>query len=143
MYEGGLRQAAFAWWPGTVPAGRVSHDPWAFWDYLPTAAELTGARLPTDLKHDGRSLVSFLKGGPAPKREYFYWELHEQGSGSIQAVRWGDWKAVKNGRRNRSSCMTSGGMRAKTKNLAAEKPDLAATAAALMKSARADDPTGL
>jgi len=46
MYEGGLRQAALAWWPGHVPAGRVCHEPWAFWDFLPTAVELAGARLP-------------------------------------------------------------------------------------------------
>ncbi|MFN5963360.1 MAG: sulfatase-like hydrolase/transferase [Verrucomicrobiota bacterium] len=38
LYEGALRQAAIAWWPGTVPAGRVSSEPWAFWDFLPTAA---------------------------------------------------------------------------------------------------------
>ena len=30
MYEGALRQAAFAWWPGTVPAGRGDSQPWAF-----------------------------------------------------------------------------------------------------------------
>ena len=77
LYEGGLRQAALARWPGVVPAGRVSHEPWAFWDFLPTAAELAGAQLPDGFKPDGLSLVSFLKGGAAPKRDYFYWELHE------------------------------------------------------------------
>ena len=77
LYEGALRQAALARWPGKVPAGRVSDDPWAFWDFLPTAVELAGVKTPPELKTDGLSLVSFLQGGPAPKREYFYWELHE------------------------------------------------------------------
>ncbi|MGV3755742.1 MAG: arylsulfatase, partial [Verrucomicrobiota bacterium] len=95
MYEGGLRQAGLVRWPGKVPAGRVSDEPWAFWDFLPTAAELAGATLPKGAKTDGLSLVSFLKGGPAPKREYFYWELHE--AKSIQAIRFGAWKAVRNG----------------------------------------------
>ncbi|MCH9022929.1 MAG: arylsulfatase, partial [Planctomycetes bacterium] len=70
MYEGGLRQAAIARWPGTVPAGRVSEEPWAFWDFLPTAAGLAGVKVPAHCKTDGLSLVSFLKGGPAPKRDY-------------------------------------------------------------------------
>jgi len=94
MYEGGLRQAAFAWWPGTVPAGRVTDEPWAFWDLLPTFAELGEAEIPAGFRSDGYSLVEFLKGGPAPKRDYFYWELHE-GRSHIQAIRWGNWKAVR------------------------------------------------
>lgn len=96
LYEGALRQAAIARWPGVVPAGRVSDEPWAFWDFLPTAAELARAKLPRECQTDGLSLVSFLKGGPAPRREYFYWELHETQK-PLQAVRFGDWKAVKNG----------------------------------------------
>ncbi len=77
MYEGGLRQASLARWPGVVPAGRVSDEPWAFWDFMPTAAELANATLPSEYHPDGRSLVSHLKGGSAPARDYFYWELHE------------------------------------------------------------------
>ena len=45
LYEGGLRQAAIARWPGVVPAGRVRHEPWAFWDFLPTAAVKVIGRL--------------------------------------------------------------------------------------------------
>ena len=51
------------------------------------------AELPEGYQPDGHSLVDFLEGGPAPEREYFYWELHERQS--IQAIRWGDWKAVR------------------------------------------------
>ena len=46
MYEGALRQAAFAWWPGTVPAGRVDDQPWAFWDLMPTFVEMSDAKVP-------------------------------------------------------------------------------------------------
>ena len=45
LYEGALRQAALARWPGKVPAGRVSDEPWAFWDFLPTAVEAAGAKV--------------------------------------------------------------------------------------------------
>ncbi|MCX7006370.1 MAG: arylsulfatase, partial [Kiritimatiellaeota bacterium] len=96
MYEGGLRQGALARWPGVIPAGRVSEEPWAFWDFLPTAAELAGEMIPDSCKTDGLSLVSFLKGGAAPQRDYFYWELHGAGH-PIQAIRFGNWKAVRNG----------------------------------------------
>ncbi|TWT84189.1 Arylsulfatase precursor [Planctomycetes bacterium CA13] len=95
LHEGALRQAAIAWWPGTVPAGRVAEQPWAFWDFLPTVLELAGAESVNDVTTDGKSLVTFFKGGDAPKRDYFYWELHE--GKPIQACRFGKWKAIKNG----------------------------------------------
>jgi arylsulfatase A-like enzyme len=141
LYEGGLRQAAIARWPGQIPAGRVSHEPWAFWDFLPTAAELSGAKIPAGVRADGFSLVSFLKGGSAPKRDYFYWELHE--SASLQAVRFGDWKAVKNGLSAQIELYDLKTDAGETKNLAAEKPELVTKADALMKQAREEDPNWL
>ncbi|MEL7264128.1 MAG: sulfatase-like hydrolase/transferase, partial [Planctomycetota bacterium] len=95
MYEGALRQAAIAWWPGQVPAGRVDDSPWAYWDLMPTFVELAGAKKPDRYETDGISLVQYLRGGPAPKRDYFYWELHT--GKPIQAARFGDIKAVRNG----------------------------------------------
>ena len=138
LYEGGLRQAAIARWPGVVPAGRVSDEPWAFWDFLPTAAELSGAKIPDTFKPDGFSLVAFLKGGAAPQREYFYWELHE--GASLQALRWGDWKAVRNGPSKPIEIYDLKTDAAESRNRAAEKPELAAKAEAMMKAARVDDP---
>ncbi|NQT88370.1 arylsulfatase [bacterium] len=138
MYEGALRQAAIARWPGRVTAGRVSDGPWAFWDFLPTAVELAGAKLPDGLQVDGLSLVSMLEGGPAPKREYFYWELHE--GRSIQAVRFGDWKGVKNNPSGPIDLYDLKNDVGETTNLATEKPDLVAKAEALMKAARTEDP---
>jgi arylsulfatase A-like enzyme len=138
MYEGALRQAALARWPGTIPAGRVSDEPWAFWDFLPTAVELAGAKLPVGQPVDGCSLVSFLKGGPAPQREAFYWELHE--GKPIQALRFGNWKAVRNGPGKALELYDIKTDPAETKDLAAAQPDLVARAEALIKQARVDDP---
>lgn len=138
LYEGGLRQAALARWPGTVPAGRVSDEPWAFWDFLPTAAELAGAPLPGGFKPDGLSLVSFLKGGPAPRRDCFYWELHE--AASIQAVRFGDWKAVRNGPSKPIELYDLKTDAGEANNLAGQHADLVAKAGQLMQQARVDDP---
>ena len=138
MYEGGLRQAAIARWPGTVPAGRVSHEPWAFWDFLPTAAGLAGAKIPAHCKTDGLSLVSFLKGGPAPKRDYFYWELHNKGF--VQAIRFGDWKAVRNRAGGPIELYNLANDESESTDIALEHPDLVAKADALMKEAHTDDP---
>ena len=139
LYEGALRQAAIARWPGVVPAGRVSEEAWAFWDFLPTAAELAGAMIPPECKTDGLSLVSFLKGGPAPQRGFFYWELHETQK-PLQAVRFGDWKAVKNGPQAALEFYNLTDDPGEKHNLAGQKPDLVARAAALMKGAHVDDP---
>jgi arylsulfatase A len=90
VYEGGIRVPFIARWPGHIPAGRISSLPCAFWDVLPTLADLGGATTPTGL--DGVSLVPTLEGRPDAQqsRPYLYWEF----SGH-QAVRLGDWKAVR------------------------------------------------
>ncbi|MBL9190532.1 MAG: arylsulfatase [Opitutaceae bacterium] len=138
IYEGALRQAAIARWPGVIPAGRVTDEPWAFWDVLPTAVELAGAKLPAGYQTDGHSLVSFLRGGPAPQREYFYWELHEQAP--VQAVRFGQWKAVKPRHDRPIELYDLATDAAESRNLAATKPDLVARAESLMKAAHKPDP---
>jgi arylsulfatase A-like enzyme len=91
LYEGGIRVPMIASWPGTIPAGRVSDYAAAHWDMLPTLAELGGAAAPPNL--DGVSITRALKGDPQPAHEFLYWEFHERGF--QQAVRMGDWKAVR------------------------------------------------
>ncbi len=141
MYEGALRQASFAWWPGTVAAGRVTDEPWAFWDLLPTFTELAGGKIPDGFQPDGKSLVEFLKGGPAPKRDYFYWELHEgQGTNSNQAIRWDDWKAVRPGPGKPVELYDLSKNLAETNNLAADHPELVAKAVEMMAQARTPHP---
>jgi arylsulfatase A-like enzyme len=78
-------------WPGTIPAGRVSAQPWAHWDMFPTLAELASATVPAGL--DGLSMVRALRGQPQPSHAFLYWEFHERGF--QQAVRMGRWKAVR------------------------------------------------
>lgn len=138
LYEGALRQAALARWPGVVPAGRVSDEPWAFWDFLPTAAELAGVRLPANHRTDGRSLVEFLRGGPAPRRDFFYWELHEQRP--MQAARFGDWKAVRNAHDQPIELYDLARDPGERANLAAAHPDQVARAATIFQSEHTPDP---
>jgi arylsulfatase A-like enzyme len=92
LYEGGIRVPLIARWPGRIKAGQVNDDPWAFWDFLPTAAEIAGAPVPPNL--DGLSMLPTLLGRTQTNRHQFlYWEFHERGF--QQAVRMGDWKALR------------------------------------------------
>ncbi len=92
LYEGGIRVPMIVRWPGKVPAGRVSEQVWAFWDFLPTAAEIAGEKPPQNI--DGISMLPTLLGRKQTNQhDFLYWEFHEKGT--KQAVRMGDWKAVR------------------------------------------------
>ncbi len=139
LYEGGLRQAGIARWPGKVPAGGVSEEPWAFWDFLPTAASLAGAALPDGVSFDGIDVTALLKGGKAPSRESFYWELHE--GTSLQALRFdGHWKAVRNGPKAKIELYDLSVDATESKDLAAEHPDKVTRAEVLMAASRTEHP---
>ncbi len=138
LYEGALRQAAVAWWPGTVPAGRVDDQPWAFWDIMPTFVDLSGAKPPKGYETDGKSLVEYLKGGEAPQRDYFYWELHE--NKPIQAARFGNWKAVRNGINQPIELYDLEADPAESTNVADAHPDLVQRAQQIFADAHRADP---
>jgi len=139
LYEGALRQAGIAHWPGQVPAGAISEEPWAFWDYLPTAAALAGATLPEGQIFDGIDVSALLKGGKAPDRELFYWELHE--GTSLQAVRFdGHWKAVKNGPMAKVELYDLSVDASESNDLATIHPDKVTQAEALMAASRTEHP---
>lgn len=92
LYEGGIREPFIAWWPGKIKAGATSDYAGAFWDLLPTFAEL--AKQPQPKGIDGISIVPALFGQKnAPTHPWLYWEFHEQGG--KQAVRMGKWKGIK------------------------------------------------
>jgi len=93
MYEGGLRSPTIARWPGKIKAGVTSQQVWAFWDFLPTMAELAGQPAPAGL--DGVSILPALLKGNVVPHPPLYFEFHERGF--TQAARIGDWKAVRLG----------------------------------------------
>ena len=119
-----------------MPEGRVRDEAWAFWDFLPTAAELAGVPVPPACPTDGFSLVSYLRGGSAPKRDHFYWELHEQAS--LQAVRFDNWKAVRNGPKSATELYDLQTDPGEKTNLAAQKPDIVARAEKLFQTSRTE-----
>jgi arylsulfatase A-like enzyme len=95
VYEGGIRVPLIARWPGHIRAGSVSTQVTAFWDMMPTLADLVGAPTPEGL--DGWSFLPALLGANQEvERPPLYWEYHGLWNGA-QAVRIGQWKGVRLG----------------------------------------------
>jgi arylsulfatase A-like enzyme len=136
LYEGGIRTPFIARWPGRIQPGSKSPLVGAFWDVLPTLCEMGGAAAPADV--DGLSVVPTLLGRPGQKpHEYLYWEYHS--GGCAQAVRFGDWKAIRNNVRKAPQAIPElynlADDPSERVNLAPQRPELAAKAAAYMKAA--------
>ena len=98
FYEGGIRVPLIVRWPGQVPTGVTDDLVGAFWDVLPTLAELTGAKAPHGI--DGISFARRLLGKPQSGPERFlYWETQPQSKGGklpwTLAARMDNWKAIR------------------------------------------------
>ena len=75
MLECGGLVPMIANWPGVTPAGEVSQDFVDSTDFIPTFAELVGAKLPPDKILDGHSLVAQLRGESGKPRDWIFIEL--------------------------------------------------------------------
>ena len=142
LYEGGIRVATTAWWPGRIKAGSSSAHVAAGWDLLPTLCELAGMDKPKGI--DGVSFAPTLLGqsGKQEKREYLYWEFHERGG--KQAVRMGKWKGIRlNVRKNKDAPIELYDLSkdiGEEKNLADKHPDLVRKMAQAMADSHTTNP---
>lgn len=99
-WEGGVRVPMIIRWPGKIKAGVVNNGLFDGMDFLPTLVAAAGG--PKDLKKkllkgykgqkahlDGYNQMDLLTGkGPSKRKEIIYYERT-----TLQAVRYGDWKA--------------------------------------------------
>lgn len=93
LYEGGVRVPMIVRFPNHIKEGITTNHISAFWDIMPTLADLTHTTLPTNVNTDGISfLPTLLNKGKQKEHPYLYWEFHE-GGGRL-ALREGDWKLV-------------------------------------------------
>lgn len=92
LYEGGIRVPFIARWQGVIQPGGVTAHVSAFWDIMPTFAELAGVKLTENV--DGISFLPTLIGDTSKqaRHDHLYWEFHEQGG--RRALRQGDWKLL-------------------------------------------------
>lgn len=93
LYDGGVRTAFIVKWDGTITQNSTSNHLSAFWDMMPTIADLVNQPCPDNT--DGISFLPTLLGNTNKQKqhEYLYWEFHERGGS--QAIRKGPWKAIK------------------------------------------------
>lgn len=89
MFEGGLRVPFVAWWPGVLPAGRVTNEFLTTLELLPTLATAAGAKLDMDVKLDGFDMLPVLRGEEKSSRTEMFWQRRGD-----QAARVGNWKWV-------------------------------------------------
>lgn len=143
LWEGGVHVGGLARWPARIPAGSTSGDtPTAFWDWMPTFAEVAGFAPPA--RTDGVSLLPILTGRPderAPSTVYI--EYFQNG----RTPQFADFdRSLRNRRRNQMQLLREGnyvGVRydiqsqdddfaifdivqdpGQTKNLAAQLPEI-------------------
>ncbi|MFG0262641.1 MAG: sulfatase-like hydrolase/transferase [Novipirellula sp. JB048] len=109
VWEGGIRVATLAWWPGQIPPGQLDTSPSQFHDWMPTLAELAGIAPPA--RTDGVSLrprltgsgdarpsqiyVEYAQGGSTPKYDDFSPSHRGQKRGQMQVVHLDGFKGVR------------------------------------------------
>ncbi|MBN2579071.1 MAG: sulfatase [Pirellulales bacterium] len=87
-FEGGMREPALFWWPGTIKPG-VVRGMGSTMDLFTTCIKLCGAKLPADRQIDGVDLSPALFGtGDSPRDTMFYYRGKK-----LYAVRHGRYKA--------------------------------------------------
>ena len=133
VHEGGIRVPFIARWPGHIEAGSTSDHVSAFQDILPTVLELTGQEPHEGI--DGISLAPTLTGrGEQAEHELLYWEY-----GNQQALRAGDWKAVRKKLKQGDKSIEIYDLAsdpAETTNLSGERPEVLARMEARLEESR-------
>ena len=125
-------------WTGKIAPGSESDFVWAFWDFLPTAAEIAGAECPEGI--DGFSVLPALLGNmeEQKKHDYLYWEFYERGYS--QAVRKDQWKAVKTGKDQPVELFNIKEDISESNNIADQHPDIVREMENIMREAHEDHP---
>jgi len=131
LTEGGIRVPLIVRWPDHVPAGTTSGHVGAFWDVMPTLANLAGAKdhLPEDI--DGINFASALRSKGAQLRHNFlFWAFYERGG--ARALRQKDWKIVQQPYHTPPRLYNLKDDLGETTDLASKHPDMVKRLVALM-----------
>jgi len=134
LYEGGIRVPMIVRWPGRIKPRSTSDQPWAFWDFLPTAAALAKTAPPRNL--DGISMLPAILGQEQKLHDYLYWEFHE--GGFKQAIRMDNWKGVRLGTKEPIELYDLNADVGEKNNVAVEHLDIVKKIAPLFTTARTD-----
>jgi arylsulfatase A-like enzyme len=134
LYEGGIRMPFIVRWPGKVPAGKVdTRSVLMAQDVFPTLCAIAGAALPREHTLDGIDVSQAWRGRPLANRGAVFWEYGRNDEffrfgpdrSPNLAVRQGNWKLLVNADGSRTELYDLATDVKESKNLAAEKPNLA------------------
>ena len=138
LTDGGIRVPCIARWPGKIEPGVTSAHVAYFGDWMATATELAGAKLPAD--RDSISFVPTLFGKVAAqaKHDFLYWEFHERGF-SQAALYQGRWKGIRERRADAPLVLydLQNDIGEKT-DVAAKYPEIVSKIDAYLKTARSE-----
>jgi len=130
MYEGGTREPLIVRWPGAARPGSLCEEPVTSPDFYPTVLEMAGVAPRSGLGLEGLSLVPLLRGGGRKlDREAIFWHYPHygnQGGTPGSSLRSGDWKLIEfleDGRLELYNLREDPG---EDRNMAADRPELAA-----------------
>jgi len=150
VYEGGLRVPSVVRWPGAVPAGTRSDLVWYFPDVMPTLSEIAGANEHLPERVDGISIAPTLTGrtDQQRKRNFLYWEYrkvadwgkHTYEKDLAQAVRKGDFKAVRIRNESGFELYNLADDPGEKINIASDRPETVAALAAIAKREHEEPP---
>ncbi|NDW19128.1 arylsulfatase [Dysgonomonas sp. 216] len=131
LYEGGIRVPLIVRLPDRQNAGKVSSYPCYFPDMMSTLVDMTGSY--TTLQGDGLSIYPEVKSPDSlnPDERYLYWEQYPK-EGVSQAVRWGDWKLIRQNVTKEFELYNLKSDVSEAKNVAHEYPDIVKVMAGYM-----------
>ena len=136
LTDGGIRVPMIAWWPGKIAAGNESDHVAYFGDWMATACELAGCKLPAD--RDSISFAPTLRGTDQSKHEFLYWEFHEGGFKQA-ALFQGRWKGIRSGSPDAPVRLFDQAIDpAEQTDVASQHPEIAAHISDYLQSARLD-----
>jgi len=92
LLEGGLRVPQICWWPGRVPAGKVSNQVCITMDLTATCLAAAGVLASPEYPLEGVDLLPVLTGGAPQFERTLYWRMRNRYQ---RAVRRGGWKYLK------------------------------------------------
>eukprot|EP00037_Helgoeca_nana_P014910 m.140010 g.140010 ORF g.140010 m.140010 type:complete len:516 (+) comp22773_c0_seq2:134-1681(+) len=136
LYEGGISTPLITWWPGKIPAGRVSSGDIASIDWFPTVASFASIELdsPTRLWLQGHDVSAELTGKAQPTRTIpLTWDYrfrmpghcyHQSPRLAILDPTGSGWKLLMNPDRSRLELYNITNEMFEATNLAAENPDV-------------------
>ncbi|MFC5051417.1 sulfatase-like hydrolase/transferase [Rubritalea spongiae] len=129
LNAGGVRVPFIAWWPGTVPAGKIDKTTTlAGTDILPTFCSLAGVTLPEDYQADGVDITSALKGENFERNKPVYWDWRaatgKKDFWASSGIAEGKWKLLHNKKLKRTELYDMTVDFKERKDLSKQNPEL-------------------